>query len=59
MKCTRCKTYPATSPATGLCSLCLYADEMGQDRAAWQENRALRDAQRIRASRKAKDDAKR
>ena len=43
MKCARCKKYPATSIATGLCSLCLYAENMGDDRAQVQERRYLKD----------------
>lgn len=43
MKCTRCKKYPATSIASGLCSLCLYAANMGDAKAQVQERRYLKD----------------
>ena len=48
MKCTRCHEHPATSVATGVCTGCLYEEEMGRERRLAQEKLARLELERER-----------
>lgn len=39
MMCTACRVEPATSPATGKCSRCLYREAMGEEAVQRQDAR--------------------